>query len=160
VEQLLGATYYDVDGTAGNTAGLLGQRQILTQIIMSHRPDVIITAAKHRSEKASCLLPVQTLKRLPRDTVVVDLDTTRGGSAAGSQLDERLQTNEGVWICNRSNYPNAEPAEASSAYAACLVSILTDKDLPSHASCYRDLSLAPDADTSSAATLAGTCPSS
>ena len=160
VEQLLGAIYYDVDGTAGNTAGLLGQRQILTQIIMSHRPDVIITAAKHRSEKASCLLPVQTLKRLPRDTVVVDLDTTRGGSAAGSQLDQRLQTNEGVWICNRSNYPNAEPAEASSAYAACLVSILTDKDLPSHASCYRDLSLAPDADTSSAATLAGTCPSS
>jgi NAD/NADP transhydrogenase alpha subunit len=110
-------------------AGLLRQQQIVTRVIKFRRPDVIITAAKHRSEKAPCLLPVQTLERLPGDTVVVDLNTTRGGSVAGSQVDRQLPTDNGVWICNRSNYPNAEPAEASSAYAACLVSILSGEGL-------------------------------
>ena len=159
--QLPGAAYYDIGGAARNTAGLLRQRQILAQIIVLHRPDVIITAAKHGSEKAPCLLPVETLERLPRDTVVVDLNATRGGNAAGSQVDQRLRTDGGVWICNRSNYPNAEPAEASSAYAACLVSILSGNGFSrDRAPLPLDLSPVPDADTSSAATLAGTCPSS
>ncbi len=129
VEQLLGAAYYTIDGAAGNMAGLLRQQRILTRVIAVHRPGVIITTAKHKSEKAPCLLPVQTLERLPGGTVVVDLNTARGGSAAGSQVDRQLQTGNGVWICNRSNYPNAEPAEASSAYAACLVSILSGEGL-------------------------------
>ncbi len=123
-EHLLGAAYYNIDGAAGNMADPLRQQQIITQVIMSRRPDVIITAAKHGSGKAPCLLPAETLERLPGDTVVVDLNATRGGNVAGSQVDRQLQTDNGVWICNRSNYPNAEPAEASSAYAACLVSIL------------------------------------
>jgi NAD/NADP transhydrogenase alpha subunit/aspartate/methionine/tyrosine aminotransferase len=159
VRQLLGAAYYNIDGAAGNKASPLRQQQILTRVITFHRPGVIITAAKHKSEKAPCLLPVQTLERLSRDTVVIDLNTTRGGSAAGSQVDQQLQTDNGV-ICNRSNYPSAEPAEASSAYAACLVSILSDKGLFLERRSYRrDLSLTPDADTSRAATLGGTCPS-
>ncbi len=129
VEQLLRASYYTIDGAARNMAGLLRQQQILARVITVHRPDVIITAAKHKSEKAPCLLPAQTLERLPGGTVVVDLNTARGGSVAGSQLDRQRQTDNGVWICNRSNYPNAEPAEASSAYAACLVSILSGAGL-------------------------------
>jgi len=47
------------------------------------------------------------------------------GSVADSQVDRQWETDNGVWICNRSNYPNAEPAEASSAYAACLVNVLS-----------------------------------
>ena len=90
---------------------------------------MIIAAAKHGNEKAPYLLPVQALERLPRGTVVVDLNATRGGSVAGSRVDQQLQTDNGVWICNRSNYPNAEPAEASSAYAACLVDILSGEGL-------------------------------
>src|SRR5262249_10909170 len=70
VEQLPGAAYYDIDDAAG-MVGLLRQRQILTQVIALHRPEVILTAAKHGSERAPCLLPAQTLERLPRDTVVV-----------------------------------------------------------------------------------------
>jgi NAD/NADP transhydrogenase alpha subunit/aspartate/methionine/tyrosine aminotransferase len=129
VKQLLGAAYYDIDGAGGNLAGLLRQQQVLTRVITFHRPNVIITAAKHKGEKAPYLLPIQTLDGLPRDTVVVDLNTTRGGNAAGSRVDQQLQTDNGVWICNRSNYPNAEPAEASAAYAACLARILSDKGL-------------------------------
>lgn len=129
VERLLGASYYAIDGAAGTMAGLLRQQQILTRVIAVHRPDVIITAAKHKGGKAPCLLPVQTLERLPGGTVLIDLNTTRGGSAEGSQVDRQLQTDNGVWICNRGNYPNAEPAEASSAYAACLVSILSGEGL-------------------------------
>ena len=41
-------------------------------------------------------------------------------------MDQQLQTGNGVWICNRSNYPNAEPAEASSAYAACLAHLTSE----------------------------------
>jgi hypothetical protein len=43
----------------------------------------------------------------------------------GGVRRRQLPTGNGVWICHRSNYPNAEPAEASSACAACLVSILS-----------------------------------
>ena len=120
-----------------NAAGLLSQRQELIRVIMCHRPDVIIAAAKHSGEKAPCLLPVQTLERLPCDTVIVDLNATRGGNVAGSRVDQQLRTDGGVWICNRANYPNAEPAEASSAYAACLVGILSVKASTSNARCYR-----------------------
>jgi NAD/NADP transhydrogenase alpha subunit len=161
VEQLLGAAYYNIGDAAVDMASLRRQQQILVRVITSYRPNVIITAAKHKCEKAPCLLPAQTLEQLPCDTVLVDLNATRGGSAAGSQVDQELQTHNGVWICNRSNYPNAEPAEASSAYAACLVNILSDESLFPEACCYRrDLSFALDADMSTAATLAGTWPSS
>ena len=129
VQQLPGAVYHDIDRAGGNMADLHRQQQILSRVITSHRPEVIIAAAKHGNEKAPYLLPVQALERLPSGTVVVDLNAARGGSAAGSQVDQQLQTGNGVWICNRSNYPNAEPAEASSAYAACLVNILTSEGL-------------------------------
>jgi NAD/NADP transhydrogenase alpha subunit/aspartate/methionine/tyrosine aminotransferase len=129
VEQLLGAAYYNIDSAAVNVPAPLRQQQILAQVITLHRPNVIIAAAKHKDEKAPFLLPGHMLEQLPRDTVVVDLNATRGSSAAGSQVDKQVQTENGVWICNRSNYPNAEPAEASSAYAACLVGILSDKGL-------------------------------
>lgn len=129
VEQLLGAAYYDIDSAGGTMDGLTRQWHLLSRIIMFRRPEVIIVAAKHGSEKTPYLLPAQVLERLPGGTVVVDLNATRGGSAAGSQVDQQLQTGNGVWICNRSNYPNAEPAEASSAYAACLVNILSGESL-------------------------------
>ena len=111
---------------AGNAAeNTIGQQQVLSLVIASCQPEVIIVAAKHLGERSPCLLPAETLDSLPGDTVVIDLNTTRGGSAAGSQVDRQRRTDNGVWICNRSNYPSAEPSEASSAYAACLVSILT-----------------------------------
>ncbi len=126
VGQRLGAAYYDIAAAAGNTReNTVGQQQALSGVIASFRPEVIIAAAKHRGERSPCLLPTETLDRLPGGTVVIDLNATRGGSAAGSQVDQQQQTHNGVWICNRSNYPSAEPAEASSAYAACLVNILT-----------------------------------
>ena len=122
VGQQLGAAYYDIAAASGNTAeNTVGQQQALSGVIASFRPEVIIAAAKHRGERAPCLLPTETLDRLPGGTVVIDLNATRGGSAVGSQVDQQQQTHNGVWICNRSNYPSAEPAEASSAYAACLV---------------------------------------
>jgi dTDP-4-dehydrorhamnose reductase len=63
VEQLPGAAYYDIDSAGGNMADLLRQQQILSRVITSHRPEVIIAAAKHGNEKAPFLLPVQTLER-------------------------------------------------------------------------------------------------
>jgi hypothetical protein len=123
LERLLGARYHRIDG-ARLTADLLGQQRMVARVIATHRPDIIITTAKHGSEKAPCLLRAETLEQLPGDTVVVDLNTTRGGNIARSQQDQLLRTDNGVWICNRSNYSNAEPSQASSAYAACLVELL------------------------------------
>jgi NAD/NADP transhydrogenase alpha subunit/aspartate/methionine/tyrosine aminotransferase len=120
VEQWPGAAYYGI--AAGSTAD---QQQTLSRVIASHRPEVIIVAAKHQREKAALLLPTEVLDGLAGGTVVIDLNATRGGSVAGSQVDQQRQNDRGVWICNRSNYPSAEPAEASSAYAACLVNILS-----------------------------------
>ncbi|MGH3699906.1 MAG: aminotransferase class I/II-fold pyridoxal phosphate-dependent enzyme [Pseudonocardiaceae bacterium] len=120
LEQLLGALYHRLDGESD----LLGQQQVVARAIETHRPDIIIATAKHGSELAPCLLPTQTLDQLPGDTVIVDLNITRGGNVAGSRQDQQLRTDHGVWICHRSNYPSAEPAEASSAYAACLAQLL------------------------------------
>jgi NAD/NADP transhydrogenase alpha subunit/aspartate/methionine/tyrosine aminotransferase len=126
VELRLGAAYYDIASAAGNaTESTVSQQQALSRIIASFRPEVIIVAAKHQGESPPRLLPTETLDGLPDGTVVIDLNATRGGSVAGSRVDQQLQTGNGVWICNRSNYPSAEPAEASSAYAACLVNVLT-----------------------------------
>jgi NAD/NADP transhydrogenase alpha subunit/aspartate/methionine/tyrosine aminotransferase len=126
VEQWLGAAYYDIAAAAGNAReNTVGQQQALSRVIASFQPEVLIAAAKHGGERSPCLLPAETLDGLPGGTVVIDLNATRGGSVAGSQVDQQRQTHNGVWICNRSNYPSAEPAEASSAYAACLVNILT-----------------------------------
>ena len=126
VERWPGATYCDIAVAAGNAAeNTIGQQQVLSLVIASRQPEVIIVAAKHLGERSPFLLPAETLDSLPGDTVVIDLNVTRGGSAAGSQVDRQRRTDNGVWICNRSNYPSAAPAEASSAYAACLVSILT-----------------------------------
>jgi NAD/NADP transhydrogenase alpha subunit/aspartate/methionine/tyrosine aminotransferase len=121
VEQWHGAAYYDIAAEAENTVSL---QQTLFRVIASYRPGVIVLAAKHRGERSPSLLSAETLDNLPDGTVVTDLNVARGGSAAGSQADQQRQTDKGVWICNRSNYPSAEPAEASSAYAACLVNIL------------------------------------
>jgi NAD(P) transhydrogenase subunit alpha len=127
VEHGAGAAYYDIAAATEDAAAeyTVGQQQALSRVIASFRPEVIIAAAKHRGERSPCLLPAETLESLPGGTVVIDLNATRGGSVAGTQVDQRRQTGNGVWICNRSNYPSAEPAEASSAYAACLVNILT-----------------------------------
>jgi NAD/NADP transhydrogenase alpha subunit/aspartate/methionine/tyrosine aminotransferase len=162
VEELPGVAYYDIDGDQENAPGLLRQHhQVLTQVILVQRPDVIIAAAKHGGEQAPCLLPAEMLELLPRDTVVVDLNATRGGNVAGSRVDQQLRTDGGVWICNRGSYPSAEPADASSAYAACLAGILSDKGFWAERELLpRDLLPAPESVTSSAATLTGTCPSS
>lgn len=124
LERLLGARYHRIDGEAGPKADLLGQQRMIAWVIATHRPDIIITTAKHGTGKAPRLLLTETLEQLPADTVVVDLNTTRGGNIAGSQPDQLLRTGNGVWIYNRSNHPNAEPSQASSAYAACLVELL------------------------------------
>ena len=161
VEQLPGVAYYDIDGDQENASGPLRQREVLTQVMTLQRPDVIIATAKHSGEKAPCLLPAEMLERLPRDTVVVDLNTTRGGNVAGSRVDQQLRTDGGVWICNRGSYPSAEPADASSAYAACLVGILSDKGfwLDREAPPRGRWSVSDDG-TSRAETLTGTSPSS
>jgi NAD/NADP transhydrogenase alpha subunit/aspartate/methionine/tyrosine aminotransferase len=125
VEQWRDAAYYDITAEAEDT---VGQQQALFRVIASYRPGVIVAAAKHGGERSPTLLPTEMLDGLPGGTVVADLNVTRGGSAAGSQADQQRQTANGVWICNRSNYPSAEPAEASSAYAACLVNILSRSD--------------------------------
>jgi NAD/NADP transhydrogenase alpha subunit/aspartate/methionine/tyrosine aminotransferase len=128
VEQWLGAAYYDIASAAENaTENTAGQQQALSQVTASFRPEVIIAAAKHQGERSPCLLPTETLDGLSEGTVIIDLNAARGGNAVGSQVDQQRQTHNGVWICNRSNYPSAEPAEASSAYAACLVNILSGK---------------------------------
>ena len=47
----------------------------------------------------------------------------------GGVRRQRLPAGNGVRIGHRSKDPSAEPAEASSAYAACLVSVLSGAGL-------------------------------
>lgn len=122
--QKIGATYYSMDAANGSPLNLVQMQKKVAKIIAQHNPTVIITTAKHRSEKSPLLLPAKTIASLAKDTVVVDLNSTRGGNVEGGQKDQSIRTDNGVWICNCSNYPSTEPAKSSSAYAACVVELI------------------------------------
>ena len=86
---------------------------------------IVITAARTPQKKAPLLLDEESLRVLPKGSVVVDLVISQGGNVVGTRRDQVIMAN-GVSIVNDSGYPKLEPKDASVIYAKCLVNLLAE----------------------------------
>ena len=125
VEASLRGTYIKLpDERSAGLAAHHEQRMMLKDTILRYQPNIVITTARRRGLRAPILLSKETLDLLPRNSVVIDLTASLGGNTEISAFDKNVCTDNGVWVCNRSNYPSAEPREASTAYAHCLAELI------------------------------------
>ena len=127
IEHSLRGTYIKLpdERSAGDAKSALRQQQMmLKDAILRYQPNIVITTARRRGLRAPKLLSKETLDLLPRNSVVIDLTASLGGNTEISAFDKNVCTDNGVWVCNKSNYPSAEARETSSAYAHCLAEII------------------------------------
>jgi NAD(P) transhydrogenase subunit alpha len=87
---------------------------------------LIVAAARVVGERTSVIIDADILSHLPDNTVLIDLSAGEGGCIAGSQEDTVVHCDRGIKIVNVSGYPKTEPAEASEAFASCMVNLLKD----------------------------------
>ncbi len=119
VEQLLKGTFIKL-----SKEHLKQQQTIIKAIIGHYQPNIVITTARRHGQIAPNLLPNETLDILPRQSVVMDLTASIGGNTTITVFNKNVCTANGVWVCNKSNYPSAEAKPASIAYAKCLAEII------------------------------------
>ncbi len=123
----LGGSYTELadDRTAKDAASARAeQRRVLHELMSRHRPTIVICSARRGGGNTPKLLLESELALLEENSVVIDLTVAAGGNVEPSFLNESLRTPSGVWVCNKSNYPSAEPRQSSAAYASCLVELL------------------------------------
>lgn len=100
-------------------------------------PDLIVCAATHRGDRAPLLLDGAALEALGAGAVVVDLTAKAGGNCVATRIDATVTLSNGVVVTHSSNYPAAEPREASVAYGAATAAMILR---------LRDASVGPAAD--------------
>jgi len=127
VEDSLRGTYIKLphERSAANAESALSQQQMmLKDAIFRYQPDIVITTARRSGLRAPKLLSKESLDLLPRNSVVIDLTASLGGNTEITAFDKNVCTDNGVWVCNKSNYPSAQPRQASTAYAHCLAELI------------------------------------
>jgi NAD(P) transhydrogenase subunit alpha len=100
------------------------QRELLRQVILQRKPDIIITTARRFRQKPPLIITEQELDMMKPGTVIEDLTATTGGNTTYSQVDEEVMVQNGILIRNKSNYPSQEPKSASESYSQCLWHLL------------------------------------
>lgn len=118
----LGAKFIEVEGAvddkdAGGYAVQQSeeylQRQRAEVQNRASKADVIITTAQVRGRKAPILLPAETVEKMKRGSVVVDLAASTGGNCALTENNKTIVTPNGVIILGDSNLPSTMPQDAS-----------------------------------------------
>ncbi|HHB80086.1 MAG TPA: Re/Si-specific NAD(P)(+) transhydrogenase subunit alpha [Saprospiraceae bacterium] len=118
----LGAKFIEVEGAvddkdAGGYAVQQSeeylQRQRAEVQNRASKADVIITTAQVRGRKAPILLPAETVEKMKRGSVVVDLAASTGGNCALTQNGQTIVTENGVKIIGDSNLPSTMAQDAS-----------------------------------------------
>ncbi|MEZ4301204.1 MAG: aminotransferase class I/II-fold pyridoxal phosphate-dependent enzyme [Polyangiaceae bacterium] len=130
IESDLKALFVKLPGdaeSADREAALLDQRRVLRELLLAHRPTIVISTARRADGSAPRLLLESDLALLPESAVVVDLSAAAGGTVDLCVMNKTVRGPNGVWICNRTNYPSAEPLKSSSAIALCLAEILSSR---------------------------------
>jgi NAD(P) transhydrogenase subunit alpha len=116
-----------------NATSILKQQQIIiNQIICKHQPNIIITTACRFGQPAPKLLLNTTLDNLPAYSIVMDLTASIGGNTTKTTFDKCITLTNGTQICNKSNYPSAEPQSSSIAYSNCLAEIIIKNHVGKH----------------------------
>lgn len=118
----LGAKFIEVEGAADDkdAGGYAVQqseeflkRQRAEVQNRASKADVIITTAQVRGRKAPILLPAETVAKMKRGSVVVDIAASTGGNCALTQNGKTIETDNGVFIIGDSNLPATMPQDAS-----------------------------------------------
>ena len=118
----LGAKFIEVEGAVDDKdAGGYAvqqtdeylQRQRAEVQNRASKADVVITTAQVRGRKAPILLPAETVQKMKRGSVVVDLAASTGGNCALTQNGQTIVTENGVRIIGNSNLPSTMAQDAS-----------------------------------------------
>lgn len=84
--------------------------------LRASKADVIITTAQVRGRKAPILLPKETVEKMKRGSVVVDLAASTGGNCELTQ-DNQIIQHQGVTIIGSSNLAAQMPQDSSTLFS-------------------------------------------
>ena len=123
--QSLGARFVEVEGArdekdAGGYAveqseEFLARQRAEVQARAS-KSDIIITTAQVRGRKAPLLIPKETVEKMRRGSVIVDLAASTGGNCEMTQ-DRQTILHNGVFIIGNSSLAENMPEDASFLYS-------------------------------------------
>lgn len=91
--------------------------------LRASKADVIITTAQVRGRKAPILLPKETVEKMKRGSVVVDLAASTGGNCELTQDNKIIQHN-GVTIIGNSNLAAQMPQDSSYLFSTNALNFL------------------------------------
>jgi NAD(P) transhydrogenase subunit alpha len=97
------------------------QRELLADVVAQQ--DVCITTAAVPGKASPVLVTADTIRRMPRGAVIVDLAAERGGNCEGTRPDETVLV-DGVTILGPTNLPSELPGHASQMFARNVASLL------------------------------------
>jgi H+-translocating NAD(P) transhydrogenase subunit alpha len=121
----LGARFVEVEGARDDTAAggyaveqteEFLQRQRAEVQARAMKSDIIITTAQVRGRKAPLLVPKETVEKMPRGSVIVDLAASTGGNCELTK-DDAVIVHNGVTIVGNSNLASLMPQDASFLYS-------------------------------------------
>lgn len=121
----LGGRFVEVEGAADDTsAGGYAveqsedflKRQRAEVQARAAKADIIITTAQVRGRKAPVLVPKETVEKMKRGAVIIDLAASTGGNCELTQNDKVI-THNGVTIVGNSNLSALLPQDASFLYS-------------------------------------------
>lgn len=99
------------------------QQEIILNILAD--ADVTVTSARSPKRPSPILIPLETLKKMQKGSVIVDLALSEGGNVEGSKHDATVILGNGIIVTNTSGYPKAMPHDASKLWShATLLFIL------------------------------------
>ncbi len=128
----LGAKFVEVEGAKDDTAAggyaveqseEFLQRQRAEVQSRAMKADVIITTAQVRGRKAPLLVPKETVEKMKRGSVVIDLAASTGGNCEMTQ-DKKVIVHQGVTIVGDSNLAALMPQDASTLYGNNVLNFL------------------------------------
>ena len=86
--------------------------------------DVVITTAQVRGRKAPVLVTAETVRKMKRGSVIVDLAASTGGNTELTEDGKTIETENGVLIVGNSNLPDTMPQDASTLISNNIVNFL------------------------------------
>ncbi len=128
----LGAKFVEVEGAKDDTsAGGYAveqseeflQRQRAEVQLRASQADIIITTAQVRGRKAPVLVPKETIEKMKKGSVIVDLASSTGGNVEGSKDKEVVQVN-GITIIGNSSLASKMPEDASFLYSTNILNFV------------------------------------
>lgn len=128
----LGAKFVEVEGAAdASKAGGYAveqteeYKQRQTELIQKHAiaSDVIVTTAQIPGRKAPLLITKDTVEKMKKGSLIVDLASSTGGNCEVTKDNEMINYN-GVTIIGNSNLPSTMPYDASKMFGKNILSLL------------------------------------